>query len=173
MKFSYTIIFVFALLFYSLPAHAAEPDFLKDDSRVVEKIMKIARKNITRAKMLDGSFVAEETEEELKAPIISLVEGKRVVNRGMLSAMAQYCGFDWENRSFLPFMEGERAGGKWTDKQLAYIGLVHGIAQGSFRKRLEKDGACTAEKKQAAEGLLAEIHKKAAKKANKPAPKPE
>lgn len=120
---------------------ASGPDFV-GDSDIAHNNMQVLRTNITRLRLADGSFIPPESAEELKTPIIPYEDGKRIVNRGILSAMAEYCSLDWENRSFSPFMQQERSKGKWSDKQMAFIGGLHGMTQGGAHKSFQSKGAC-------------------------------
>ena len=121
--------------------------------------MKIAREHLTQAHLSDGSNVPAETKEELKTPIIPFADARRVVNRGMITAQAEHCGLDWANQSYIPFMNHERAKKIWSDKQMAYIGLVHGITQGTFFKLFSQKEPCDAVKKRKTQAILDGLHK--------------
>jgi len=144
----------------SIPQNStvAVPDFV-GDSDLAHNNMRILRTNITRLRLSDGSFIPPESAEELKTPIIPYEDGKRVVNRGIISAMAEYCGLDWENRSFSPFMQQERSKRKWSDKQMAFIGGLHGMTQGSMHKNFQSKGACDEVFRKKAIALLDKLEK--------------
>ncbi|MCC7305625.1 MAG: hypothetical protein IT558_05125 [Alphaproteobacteria bacterium] len=147
-----------ALLLLATPAFAGEgPDFVKDNQPAIVKFMEDARAHITEAKLPDGSFVPPEQPGELGEPVIPLEEGKRVINRGILAAYLAYCDYDWLHESYIPFIEAERARGTWSDKQMAYMGLLHGVAQGSFAETFAEKGPCDDKKKKTAEKLLGMI----------------
>lgn len=114
---------VLLIVSFSNVSHSKDSDF-------VTKVMEVARANITSAKLLDGSFVPPETLEEKKYPIIPFEDAKRVVEVGQTSGIAAWCGVEWEKPSFIKLMEKERQKSTWSDKQLAYIGLVHGVSMG-------------------------------------------
>lgn len=120
------------------------PNYMGAHIDAVEQFAALARDNITRAIGADGQHMPAETPEERAVPLVPDSENLRIVNRGILTGMADYCGFDWREESFRPFMAAERARQIWTDKQLAYIGLLHGIAQGYSSSGLEKSGPCDA-----------------------------
>ncbi|HTK84189.1 MAG TPA: hypothetical protein VL625_03800 [Patescibacteria group bacterium] len=146
--------------FWNSSSFAGEgPDFIGDKDQAVITNMKFARDHITGAHLLDGSNVRPETAEELKNPVIPIEEGKRVVNRGILTALAKYCGLDGQNDSYLPFMSHERQSKLWSDKQLAYIGLLHGITQAEFYDLFKKKGNCSDLQKQRVQTFLDNIDK--------------
>ncbi|MBN8543308.1 MAG: hypothetical protein J0M34_03490 [Alphaproteobacteria bacterium] len=120
------------------------------------KIMQLARDILPNAKLSDGSFVPPETDEEKKSPVIPPEDAKRVTIAGANTGIAEWCGLDWQNLSYLKFMKQERAKLIWSDKQMAYIGLLHGIMQGATSDMMAKEkGACPPElAKQAKEKLL-------------------
>jgi hypothetical protein len=101
------------------------------DEQMVAEMAAFARTNITKARISDGSFVPPETPEELARPIIPDVLVRQTVARGFLTGEMEACGMDWENESFLPYMAAIRASKLYSDKQLAYIGLLHGLGQGT------------------------------------------
>lgn len=128
-----------------VPAAARDaPNYMGAHIDAVEQFAALARDNITRAMGADGQPIAAETPEERALPIIPDSENLRIVNRGILTGMADYCGLDWREESFRPFMAAERARQIWTEKQMAYIGLLHGIAQSYSLSSLKKDGVCDA-----------------------------
>ncbi|HZG08727.1 MAG TPA: hypothetical protein VEZ70_07105 [Allosphingosinicella sp.] len=54
---------------------------------------------------------------------------RETVRRGAKTAQIQACGGQWDRLSFLPFMAQLRASGRYSEQQLAYIAVVHGMAQ--------------------------------------------
>lgn len=116
-----------------LPAYAFAD--ISDDITI--KLMAVARDHITQAKLRDGSFVPPETAEEKKMPIIPVADGKRIVNRGATSAIAAWCGIDYKPY-YLEFMQEERRQYQWSDKQIAYIGLLHGLSVSGYSHALQE-----------------------------------
>ena len=82
------------------------------------------------ARIEDGGRVPPETPEELALPIVSRAVEIEVIRRGELSAQMQICGLNWRGESYLPLMRRFRTSG-WRGKKMAYVGLLHGIAQGT------------------------------------------
>lgn len=132
----------------------AAPNMMAGKDKELEAIIDAVRKNITSGRLKDGSNVPAETPAELVQPIIPLDDARRVVNRGILTAMAEYCGFAWEERSYMPFMQGERASGRWSDKQMAFIGMLHGYMQASILQGVQNKGSCSAEQRRNVEKML-------------------
>ncbi len=131
-----------------------------EDARMAEmpketyqQIGKLARDNLGKAQLPDGSFITE-TEESKKDPLLKDADRKRVIDRGFISTFADWCGLDWKNRSFFPFMEYERLKGKWSDKDMAYMGMLHGVSMGVLQTELKKKGDCPADSKKRVELFL-------------------
>ena len=139
-------------LFCGLLVAVANPAAAED--AVTLKIMKIARANITKAKTSGGGFVPAETAEELKTPIIPVSEAEAVIEIGHRSAIALWCKMDWEKLSYQPLMLAERANKSRTGKQIAYIGLLHGVSMGLTEKVLRKQGACSDTQRQNLQAFL-------------------
>jgi hypothetical protein len=136
-------------------ATAAEPpDFIGGSEAIVQQNIDALRPHIGELRLGDGSLVPTETPEELKTSVIPYEDSRRVVNRGILSAMAEFCGLDWQHESFIPFMEQERAGKRWSGKQIAFIGGLHGITQNGILKSLETKGACPPPLRQRTQAVL-------------------
>ena len=122
-------------------AQQAVPDIgLTDDA--VKSVMDVARQNITKARRADGTFVPKESPGELSLPIMPLADGRRIITAASLSAAAAWCGVEWQNSHYLRLMQQERASRRWSDKQMAYIGLLHGITQGTLERQHAASGAC-------------------------------
>lgn len=151
------LVFVLAVMVAAAPAMADDktgPDLLQGKTEIVGLYTEALRKNITQLRLADGRFVPAETAAELAAPVIPEEDAVRTVNRGILSALAEYCGLDWEGESFKPYMAAERGSGRWSDKQMAFIGALHGISQGAMLKGFEKKGACADAAKKKTQGML-------------------
>lgn len=142
------------------------PDFVGDDREAVEERMNAVRENITALTLPSGNHIPAETPEELKTPVIPYEDAKRVMNRGIVTAIAQYCGFDWQQLSYNPFMVHEIESHKWSDKQIAYIGALHGATQGMMHRAFITKGPCN-EKSHSNASILLGIAESPAKAATK------
>jgi hypothetical protein len=72
---------------------------------------------------------------------IPLTDVRRVTRAGAPAGIASWAGLDWQSY-YGEFMKQERRSGRWSSKQIAFIGVLFGVAQGSFEKsceRLERD----------------------------------
>jgi hypothetical protein len=98
--------------------------------------------NIERARC-GPAHCAPASVAERRAPPLSLADARRVIARGQLSALAEWCGLDWQRRNYLPLMQAERAAGR-PDRVLAMVGLMHGYVHGQAQSSLRQGGACTA-----------------------------
>ena len=112
------------------------------DEKFALQIMNIARSEITTAKLSDGSFVPAETEAEKKELIIPIADARRIINYGMAIGVADWCKVDWKPY-YLQFMQNERKNYHWADKQIAYIGILHGVSHELFRQTAQKKGVCS------------------------------
>ena len=155
VKIAATLALALLLVAPAAPTAAqSQPDFIGPNDDVVVAAMKLAGDNITMARLPDGSRVPAETAEELDRPIVPLAVGRLTLNTGMLSGYAQFCGLDWQARNFGPFMDSQRSDGGRTDKQIAYLGILHGIGQGIMLDNLSRHGECTPQMRESAAALL-------------------
>lgn len=105
---------------------------LPDDA--VLAIMKDVRAALPNAKISETETVGEETPEELIHPLLTREQGETVLERGIISVTAEWCGLDWVGRSYTPFMADQRAQGR-SPKQMAYIGMLHGYSMGIMQEK--------------------------------------
>lgn len=142
-----------ALLFAALvaatvvggPARAESGRFLEGlDTEMVRALMLLTRENLGQARMPDGSAVEAPAPGDT-APVIPESEGMLVVDAGVASGIAEWCGVEWSTGNFLPLMTWQRQRGLWDDRQIAYIGMLHGIALGLTSAQAEAGGDCPAE----------------------------
>jgi hypothetical protein len=103
-------------------------EFLADES--VRHYVGLALANLGRAKCTNDQFCAPATPAEIANPPISVDEARAVIHRGTVSGVAEACGLEWVDRSFVPMMSYWRHSERKTERQMALIGLLHGIAQG-------------------------------------------
>ena len=118
-----------ALLLLAGVARSQEPR-LTDEQ--VARVRMLALDNISRA-LCGAAPCAPASATEQASPPLTLDETRRVMARGMISEAGEQCGLDWRMSNFLPMMTYWRHIMKKDERQLALIGLVHGIAQGFAR----------------------------------------
>jgi hypothetical protein len=137
------------------PVFADQPKhFLTMPDRFVRATVRLARENLATAKLPDGSLVGEESAEEKARPLLPFEDARDIVNAGAASGFAAWCGVEWEVRSFQPLMHHHHETNGRSDKAMAFIGLLHGIAQGIVQRDIARAGACTAEDKAAIDSYL-------------------
>ncbi len=85
------------------------------------------------------------TSEEYDTPPIPLGLARRIIQSGVSSGAAQWCGLDWRQTIFVPMMHRLREGEKWSGRQLAIAALMHGVYQGQTAGPLMARGECDAE----------------------------
>jgi hypothetical protein len=129
---------------------------LSDNAEYVTKAAEFARENLKDAKMSNGKKVGRESRKEKKQPLLPFDKEQEVFDRGVLAVTAEWCGIEWQKASFEPFMDSERKSGQWNDKQLAYMGVMHGFTMGMVGHELSKAGDCQPKHKAAVKKYLAQ-----------------
>ena len=98
---------------------AAAPLAAQSADPLVERFTRLARAHLGHAR-----------------PIVPASLDQQTVRRGALTAQIEACGGPWESKSYLPYMAQLRASGRYSEKQLTYVGVLHGIAQQTIMNRL-------------------------------------
>ena len=119
------------------------PLFFEPPDSLVAAVDEVARRNLAQAKLSDGASVPPETAEERSRPLIPPEESRLAVDTGMVSGTANWCGLEWQRGHYLGYMKWQRSRGLWSEKQLAYIALLHGIAMGIAEREFGETGACS------------------------------
>ena len=73
---------------------------------------------------------------------LTKAEMRLVMTTAAVSSLAEWCGLDWQQRSFLPLMSRFRSSGRYSEEQLTAVSVSHGIVQGSVASQL-KESRCT------------------------------
>ena len=68
---------------------------------------------------------------------IPVADVRRVARAGAPAGIASWAGLDWQSY-YDAFMKQERRSGRWSGRQIAFIGVLFGVAQGTFEKSCEK-----------------------------------
>lgn len=108
----------------------------------MRQMLALALGNIQHGLCENGKPCAPATTEERASPPLSIAEAKAVVGRAVLSAMGEHCGLDWQRLNYLPMMSYWRGALK-SERKVALVALLHGIAQGQIQTVLVKRGPCT------------------------------
>ena len=78
-------------------------------------------------------------------PLLPLAVAREVVRVAMFSATAAWCEVEWQESNYLRLMTAERGRDGWSDKQTAFIGLLHGTAMGTLERFYREESDCTAD----------------------------
>jgi hypothetical protein len=90
----------------------------------------------------------EISEEDLNAELkLSDAQISRFAQRGVISAYAEWCGFDAQNQSSLPFLVSERSKKELDTPNMTYAGLIMTLMMERTRTQLKEKGECPAETK--------------------------
>ena len=109
----------------------------------VEATTTLALKTIDQAYCSKDKLCAPTTPEELENPPISLADGRAAIGQGMVSAVAEHCGLDWQTRSFLPMTAQHRRELRTEERTITLLVLMHGITQGHQLSSLAGQGPCS------------------------------
>jgi len=136
------------------------PSFLGEDNKAIQLMIDEVRRNITRLKINEDTYIQQETEEELSKQLVPFDIAKKALNRGVLSAMAQHCNLDWQNRSFLPLMKSFRNSNAYTEKQLSFLAALHGFTQHATFNQFKSKDSCSATLKENTDTFLVTTEQK-------------
>jgi hypothetical protein len=124
--------------FASLDARG-QPATIPDEA--VKSMLKRALQNIEHA-VCDGfNPCAPATAAELENPPIPLDAARSALTAGIRTALANWCGLDGNRRSVLPMQQHLRKMG-FNNRQMALMGLMHGIQHSVVSEQLKAKGAC-------------------------------
>jgi hypothetical protein len=130
---------------------------LSENMEFVTSVADFARTNLKEAKLPNGKKIGRESKKEMKVALLPYDKEQEVVDRGILAITAEWCGIEWQSASFKPYMNDQRASGQWNDKQLAYMGVMHGFTMGMVGRQLNKAGDCTPKHKAAVKNYMAKL----------------
>ena len=118
-------------------------------------MLMLALENIQRGRCDGGQPCAAATSEEKTNPPIAIAEARAVISRATLSGVAEHCGLDWQKLNFVPMMTYWRTTLKKNERQMALIGMLHGIMQSQIQRFVAERGPCTPQMRQDTETRLA------------------
>jgi hypothetical protein len=139
MQSLYRSFLALALLLAASQVQAQAPS---NQDETVRKMLGLALDNIQNSLCDNGKRCSPATAEERANPPLTLVEAKDIVSRAVLSAMGEHCGLDWRRLNYLPMMSHWRNALKSSERKMALIALLHGVAQGQIETALVKRGPC-------------------------------
>lgn len=142
-----TLISLLLLLSISIPASAG---ILPQEHR--EQFIQAAFANFWgKARLSNGNPVQPENAAERSTLPISTAAANHVISVGELSGIAEWCGMDWQAHFLSLTAKARRQG--LNEKQVAFIGLLHGISQGNVYSAVQSK-PCTVEQKSRAAKML-------------------
>ena len=134
-------IILFGLMVFALLGSGA----LAFDNATNDRIISIAFENFWgKARLPDGSYVQPGSEEERQTLPVSKETAYQVIEVGSISGQAKWCSLDWQ-KNYLALTKSARQQG-FSDKQLAFIGLLHGVTQGIVERSMQGKKCDDAEK---------------------------
>ena len=89
-----------------------------------------------------GKYCAPAAAKVKARPLLTVSEGRAVIMLGRAAGIAEVCGIDWRDRCFTPMMQYWRQTKK-SERQLALIGVLHGMG-----KRTVRTKTCSAQTKE-------------------------
>jgi hypothetical protein len=122
-------------------AQGASP-LLTDEK--VREALQTALSHIHRARCEGLQPCAPATANEVRTPPISLDQARAAIRAGLASGGMQWCRLDWQQRSFRPMMDHHRKVVGLNERQMALMGLLHGMHQGMMIRTMG-DRECTPE----------------------------
>lgn len=129
----------FVLLVYSAAAFSAQPAYFQNvfPAEHAVEIVRIAQQDfLGKAAPVDGAFARPASGNERNTLPIPLNEAMRIVQSSAAAGLGAWCGVEWQSY-YLTFMWSERAK-PWTETQMAFIGTLFGVAQGSLQKSMSR-----------------------------------
>lgn len=139
-----TFILILAGLLVIAPLRAQAQMLPKNQ---VEEMSMMAHSAMPGA-MAGQKLITQEEASKLQYPLVPYETREETIVRGYLAGFAAWCGLNWQNMFFLPYMGYVRGTHKdWNDYQFAYVGILHGTAMKTAI--LSKEGTqCTADEKE-------------------------
>jgi predicted secreted protein len=112
----------------SRPAAAQNVRFAPDPpEELVTQLMAHARSDLSRVTGTAG--VPSETLLERNDSLLPIAEARAVIDVGFASGTARWCELDWR-RNLANLLAEERARPDRSERQIAYIGVLHAHAMG-------------------------------------------
>ena len=127
MKKTWAMVGICALI-YAAPAWAEKEKEVLFSPEEKDKIMQFTLEQFWgNAVDSKGELIQPKNDEERKALPVSKDQAGYIIDKGGESALAQWCGVEWQER-FNLLMEQMRKRMP-SDTQIAYLGVLHGVSQ--------------------------------------------
>lgn len=130
---------------------ASFAEVMSEDQR--EKVIAQAQQKFWgNAVLANGEKVQPASETERKTLPIPKSLAHAIVDSGAISGLGQWCGLEWKPHYFSITKAARKHG--MNEKQLAFIGFLHGIAQGGMSSTMAGGEKCDDEIKVNVQQLL-------------------
>lgn len=145
IRFCSILTVILTCQFLAGTANAEDEEFLSNEihSKYAAGLVSILNKNFPSGRLSNGSHPAPITPEERRTGVIPFEAARRIIRLGADSALTQHCDQDWIALSFFPLMRRERDRRIWSDRQMTYIAMLHGMVQQHFLDLLESMENCS------------------------------
>jgi hypothetical protein len=127
----------FVLLIYSATVFSSQPAYFQNvfPAEQATQVIRIAQQNFWGKAVLSNGTLAQPADENERNTLpIPRNEAMRIVQSSTAAGLGAWCGVEWQSY-YLAFMGSERAK-PWSEKQIAFIGMLFGVAQGSLQKSM-------------------------------------
>lgn len=134
----YMIFFLVVGLLWSIPSWGKD---LSQES--VERLSKAVYEKMEGTMLPNGELITKEEAASLEYPVIPYDDRERIIIVGHVSGFAKWCGLNWDEENFEPFMKHLRQRyADWSGAQFAYAAMLHGASMKNA-ERSRKDEECT------------------------------
>jgi len=123
-----------ALLAQDPQAGSAQEAMAALEAHAVE----FARTHAGHARLGDGSPLPVATEEDRRLFAVPPALESQTVRRGFLTGQLEFCEAGGIDLSYMPYMQRLRASGRYSDRQMAYLGVLHGVSQQMAMSAMEE-----------------------------------
>ena len=104
-----------------------------------------------KARLSNGNPVQPDNAAERSTLPISTAAANHVISVGEISGIAEWCGLDWQTHFLSLTAKARRQ--VFSEKQVAFIGLLHGVAQGNVYSAVQSKPCAEEQKSRAAKML--------------------
>jgi hypothetical protein len=103
-----------------------------------------------------GRRIEPDSDEDRKTVPVSRAAAMRALDAGNISGLAEWCGLQWEPHYFALTRSARSM--KMADKQIAFLSVLHGAAQGAL-VHARAGRSCNSSERELAASLMAESAK--------------
>ena len=134
--------FISLFLLFSV-SFSASAGILPQEHR--EQLIQAAFANFWgKARLSNGNPVQPDNAAERSTLPISIATASHVISVGEISGIAEWCGLDWQTHFLNLTAKARRQA--FSEKQVAFVGLLHGVAQGTVYSTLQSKPCATDQK---------------------------